>query len=331
MSTWPELNYQEMKPTLETLHRWIQILGKLRMCLSPWQNHSWSTALYVTSRGLTTSGIPLDDRILTVEFDFVDHELLFNDSRGMSFVMLLQNESVASFYERFLEALELFNVRPKFQERPNEVEDATPFREDEHHRSYNPLHAHAFFQTLVRASNIFQDYRADFLGKSSPVHFFFGAMDLAVTRFSGRKAPEHPAGIPNLCDRVVKEAYSHEVMSVGFWPGNDMYPKAAFYAYAYPEPEGFSKIEVPGEAYYHPELREFILDYDLVRESEEPESLIREFLEMSYLGAADLAGWDRELLEESKFIEEVREKMPVPGVKPGNLFRAPSERSEARP
>lgn len=303
---WPDLAYTEWKPTYETLHRWVQIVGKLRLCKSPWVNHSWGCTLYVTSRGLTTSAIPLGEKNLTVSFDFINHELTFEDSNGMSFVMVLQPESVSSFYTRFKEALKLFDVETDFLEAPNELMDATPFAEDESHGTYNQIHAHACFQILVRVSNILQEYRAGFIGKSSPVHFFWGSFDLAVTRFSGRGAPEHPGGIPHLPDRVVREAYSHEVMSCGFWPGNDLYPKAAFYAYGYPEPEKFSSIDVPSGAYYHKDLHEFILDYDIVRAAENPAELVAEFFQSVYYGCADLGGWDRNAVEDSPYLDQVR-------------------------
>lgn len=309
MSNWPELKYQEWKPTYGTLHRWLQIAGKLRMCKSPWLNHSWNTTFLVTSRGLTTTAIPLDERNLTINFDLIAHKVIFEDSLGKSFEMLLKSEAVASFYKRFLDALKSFDVTPDFYGAPNELPDAIPFLQDTTHCTYDPVHAWTAFQVLVRASNVFQDFRADYIGKSSPVHFFWGSFDLAVTRFSGNEAPEHPGGIPNLPDRVTREAYSHELMSCGFWPGNDMYPQAAFYAYAYPEPEGFSRIPVPSEAYYHKDLHEFILDYDAVRVSDNPESLVREFMQSVYLGVADLGNWDRSRLEHSRPLETLREEL----------------------
>lgn len=308
---WPELEYKEWRPTYETLHRWIQIVGKLKVSKSPWLNHSWHSTFLVTSRGLTTSAIPLGDRNLTIDFDFIDHELVFQDSLGMSFAMILQNETVASFFERFKDALKLFDVKASFYAHPNEVNDDTAFYEDTTHRTYNPLHAFNAFQVLVRASNIMNEYRADYIGKSSPVHFFWGSFDLAVTRFSGDTAPEHPGGVPHLPDRVAREAYSHEVMSCGFWPGNEMYPKAAFYAYAYPEPDGFVSFPVPPEAYYHNELHEYILDYDVVRAAEDPDGLVRDFFQSVYLAAADLGKWDREALEHSRYLEECRDNLPL--------------------
>ncbi|MFL5783839.1 MAG: DUF5996 family protein [Bacteriovoracaceae bacterium] len=304
---WPKLEYNEWRPTYETLHRWVQIVGKLKLCKSPWLNHSWGSTLLVNARGLTTSAIPLGDRILTIDFDFVDHQLLFEDSEGTNFVLLLQSETVASFFERFKEALKIFDVTPTFYEGPNEVMDFIPFAEDTNHATYNPVHAHNFFQALVRVSNLLQEFRAEFIGKSSPVHFFWGSFDLAVTRFSGHTAPEHPGGVPHLPDLVAREAYSHEVMSCGFWPGNEMYPKAAFYAYAYPEPKGFAQFRMPKNAFYHQALHELILDYDAVRAADDPEELVRDFIHSAYLAAADLGNWDRESLEHSRYLDEVRE------------------------
>lgn len=293
---WPELEYEKWKPTYETLHRWVQIVGKLRLCKSPCSNHSWNSALYVTSRGLTTSAIPLGERNLTVSFDFHDHQLQFEDSNGVSFVMPLLSETVASFYQRFMEALKIFDVSTHFSLSPNEVMDSTPFDKDTTHSTYNPVDAHNCFQALVRASNIMQEFRVGFIGKSSPVHFFWGSFDLALTRFSGRVAPEHPGGIPHLSNDVVREAYSHEVMSVGFWPGNDMYPRPAFYAYAYPEPQGFSdmRLNVNG-AFYHENMHEFILDYDLVRKSANPQEMVMSFFQNAYEATSHLAHWDNEL------------------------------------
>jgi hypothetical protein len=278
------------------------------MCKSPWANHSWNTTLYLTSRGLTTSNIPLGDRSLNIDIDFIDHRILFNDSTGKQISLELKEESVASFYERFREALDHLDVKPTFEPAPNEVMDATPFYKDEAHCTYNKHQAGIFFQVLTRVSNVLQDFRADFVGKSSPVHFFWGSFDIAVTRFSGRRAPQHPGGIPHLADDVVREAYSHEVISCGFWPGNDMYPHAAFYAYAYPEPQGFSKARVsPAEAYYHPDLHEYLLDYDVVRKSNKPEELIKQFCNSTYKEAAHLGSWDRIALEISPELAKLRE------------------------
>ncbi len=305
---WPNLDYAEWKPTYETLHRWLQIVGKLRLCKSPWVNHSWNTTFYVTSRGLTTSAIPMGERNLTVDFDFFDHKLIFQDSAGKHMAMALQNESVASFYTRMQEILRVMDVVPTFDPAPNEVTDATPFAEDGIHCTYDRLQAHRAWQILVRVNNVLQNFRADFVGKSSPVHFFWGSFDLAVTRFSGRRAPEHPGGIPHLSDIVVREAYSHEVMSCGFWPGNEIFPHAAFYAYAYPEPDEFSKSKIlPPEAFYNTDMHEFILPYETARKSADPSGVVMSFYESAYRAAANLGGWDRDILEVSPHMEQMKE------------------------
>jgi len=306
--SWPVLDYVEWKPTLETLLRWVQIVGKLRLCKTPPTNHSWNTTLYVTSRGLTTSAIPLNERNMTASFDFFNHNLILQDSNGAEEVIELRNESVSDFYQRFMKALEGLNVSVNFDPVPNEVIDAIPFEEDTLHRTYDRIHAHRFWQALVRVDNVLQKFRSNFVGKSSPVHFFWGSFDLAVTRFSGRRAPEHPGGVPHLSDTVVREAYSHEVMSCGFWPGNDIYPHAAFYAYAYPEPGKFSQARImPPEAFYHTELHEFILPYEDVRKAVDPEATMMSFFESAYRATANLGQWDRDLLEVSPHLLRIKE------------------------
>lgn len=306
--TWPELNYSEWKPTYETLHRWVQIIGKLRLSQSPWANHSWNSTLYLTSRGFTTSPLPLDERNLTVDLDFIEHRLVIQDSTGRFFEMPLMDESVATFYRRFMDALSLFDVTPVFGVTPNELPDAIPFDQDYIHGTYDRLQAFDCFRALIRVSNVLQEFKSEFVGKCSPVHFFWGSFDLAVTRFSGKRAPEHPGGMPHISDDVVKEAYSHEVMSCGFWPGNEMYPHAAFYAYAYPEPKGFSSARImPPEAYYHPDLKEFILDYETVRISIDPAKTIKSFFDTAYRATADLGKWDRDILEVSPYLSKMRD------------------------
>lgn len=303
---WPELKYEEWKPTYETLHRWLQIIGKLRLCLTPWVNHSWNSTLYISARGLTTSAIPAGETCLNVDIDFLDHRLICQNSEGMTRGFELGDMSVAQFYEQFMKCIYEFGIRPTFAPLPNEIEDATPFKKDAAHCTYNSEHASKCFQIFVRVHNVFQEFRAGFVGKSSPVHFFWGSFDLAVTRFSGRSAPEHPGGIPHLSDAVVKEAYSQEVMSCGFWPGNEMFPEAAFYAYAYPEPEGFSDGKItPAEAFYQKDLHEFVLPYADVIRSEKPQEVILSFLNSTYRLAAERAKWDRKKLETNKYLEEV--------------------------
>jgi hypothetical protein len=297
-STWPVLEYSEWRSTYETLHRFVQIVGKFRLCKSPTCNHSWNSTLYVTSRGLTTSAIPSGENNMTVSFDFIDHNVIVEDSLGRRSIIPLQNESVASFYEKFMDTLAIFEVTTNFSAHPNELTDSIPFDQDQSHHTYSRIDAYRCFQALVKINNVFLEYRSKFSGKSSPVHFFWGSFDLAISRFSGRKAPEHPGGVPHLSDSIVKEAYSHEVMSVGFWPGNEMYPHPAFYAYAYPEPEGFSKARVtPPEAYYHKEMKEFILPYETVRTSIDPARTLMSFIDSAYRAAANLGQWERDDLE----------------------------------
>jgi hypothetical protein len=308
MSSWPKLEYSADKSTIETLHRWLQIVGKLRLCKAPLTNHSWNTTLYVTSRGLTTSAIPMGDFTLTVDFDFFDHQLNFFDSLGRTHTIKLKNESVAEFYERFKDALKIFEIAASFEESPNEVAEAIPFYKDTTHKTYSPQCAHQLFQAFVRANNVLLEWRADFVGKSSPVHFFWGSFDLACTRFSGRRAPEHPGGIPHLSDAVVREAYSHEVMSVGFWPGNELFPEAAFYAYAYPEPEGFARSKImPPEAFYHQDMHEFVLPYEKVRTAVNPAATVKAFFDSCYRASANLGSWDRDILEVSPYLMKLRE------------------------
>jgi hypothetical protein len=293
---WPGLDYQQWKPTYETLHRWLQIVGKLRVTKSPWPNPSRNSTLVVTSRGLSTTAIPLGDRILILEFDFIDHDLIFSDSTGRKYLMPLQNETAASFFARFIDGLKLFEVIPTFCQGRNEVMDTT-------HCTYQPGHAHNFFQVLVRVSNVLQEFRAEFIGESSLVHFSGGSFHLAVTIYSGKETH------PHLPDKIVREDSSRELMCCGFSPGNETYPQAFIYAYAYPEPKGFSQISVPGEAFYHKDLQEFILNYEDVRGSDDPASGIRDFIRIVYHGTASLAGWERIALERSKFLDALREEL----------------------
>lgn len=309
MSLWPELNYQEWKDTCETLHRYLQVVGKLRIYKAPWLNHSWHATYYVTSRGLTTSAIPLDDRNLTVNFDFIDHTVLFQDSLGKEQTIKLQDESVAEFFQRFQEVLKLMGISGYYDYHPVECADNTPFNEDHKRKTYDPSQVANFFQALVRVTNVFQKFRAEFIGKSSPVHLFWGSFDLVVTRFSGRKAPEHPGAAPYISPLVVKEAYSHEVCSFGFWPGNELYPLAAFYSYSYPEPNGYKTAKFgPQGTYYNKDLGEFILHYDEVRRSEDPEGMLLGFLEGAYKTATSLGNWDAKEMEETTFMGILSER-----------------------
>jgi len=294
---WPELPYAEWSGTCEALHLWTQIVGKVRLAQTPWLNHSWQTPLYVTSRGLTTGPIPGNGRYFDIEFDFVAHVLrLRNDTKDLT--LTLRPMSVAEFYAQAMDALGRLETPVSIFAAPNELPEATPFPQDTVLRSYDPVWANHFWRVLVQADRIFKTFRTGFLGKASPVHFFWGSFDLAVTRFSGRRAPLHPGGVPHLPDTVVREAYSHEVSSAGFWPGGSDGQDAAFYSYAYPEPPGFREHSVvPEAAYFDTKLGEFILPYADVRKAENPDSILTEFLTSTYSAAADTAHWDRSALE----------------------------------
>ena len=295
---WPELPLEAWSETCATLHRWMQIVGKVRLVQSPWVNHSWHVTLYVTPRGLGTSPIPYGDRVFQIDFDFIAHRLIVHSSDGAAGGFALEPQSVATFYARLFEELGRLNIHVTIHKRPNEVGDPIPFDQDEVRRAYDPMYANRFWRVLVQADRVLKQFRAKFIGKCSPVHFFWGAQDLAVTRFSGRRAPEHPGGIPNLPDRVTREAYSHEVSSCGFWPGGGPIPYPAFYSYAYPEPAGFAEAPVrPGGAFYSADLREFVLAYDAVRKAASPADTLLDFLQSTYDAAAGLAKWDRTSLE----------------------------------
>ena len=298
MEQWPPLPLAAWSDTHATLHRWLQIVGKLRLTGNPWINHSWHVTLYLTARGLTTLAIPHGERVFEIRFDFIDHRLVVDASDGRSASVRLESRTVASFYDELMRKLDGLGLRLDIHCRPNEVEDPIRFDEDETHCTYDAGYANRYWRILAQSSRVLTDFRARFIGKTSPVHFFWGAPDLAVTRFSGRRAPQHPGGIPNLPDRVTREAYSHEVSSAGFWAGGGPVPCAAFYSYAYPEPAGFASATVqPAAAYYNTDLREFILPYDAVRESESPDATLLQFLQSTYEAAADLAHWDRAALE----------------------------------
>jgi hypothetical protein len=277
---------------------WTQIVGKIRLVQTPWINHSWHTPLYVTSRGLTTSPIPYHARTFQIDFDFIDHSLRVQATDGQVRTMSLSSRSVADFYKELFERLGELDLKVKIHTTPNEVATAIPFENDYQHASYDTDYANRFWRALVQADRVFKQFRSRFIGKCSPVHFFWGSFDLAVTRFSGRRAPEHPGGVPHLPDSVAREAYSHEVSSCGFWPGSEQMPQPLFYAYAYPEPAGFSAATVrPAGASYSSDLREFVLPYDQVRESASPDEALMEFLQSSYEAAADSGAWNRAELE----------------------------------
>jgi uncharacterized protein DUF5996 len=298
---WPELPFQEWKETYATLHMWTQIVGKIRLAQTPWINHSWHTTLYVTSRGLTTSPVPYGFRTFQIDFDFIAHKLLIQTSDGEVKTITLEPRSVADFYNELFAKLGELNLKVKIHTTPNEVATPIPFEKDQEHASYDADYANRFWRAVAQADRVFKQFRARFIGKCSPVHFFWGSFDLAVTRFSGRRAPEHPGGVPHLPDWVAREAYSHEVSSCGFWPGSEQAPQPVFYSYAYPEPEGFSAAKVsPDGAGYNSQLREFILPYDEVRQAASPDEFLLEFLQSSYEAAADSGRWNRSELEWTK-------------------------------
>lgn len=289
---WPVLPaLNDWQDTCITVHMWSQIVGKIRLALAPAVNHSWGSTLYVTTRGLTTSPIPYGNRTFAIDFDFCAHVLRITTSEAQERFFPLAPMSVASFYGKLFDSLGKLNIEVKILARPVEVETATPFAKDEQHASYDPDAIHRYWCALVQVSRVFSSFRAGFIGKVSPVHFFWGAFDLAVTRFSGRTAPKHPGGAPNCADWVMEEAYSHELSSAGFWPGTGL-GEAAFYAYAYPAPEGFKKYPVlPGAAYFHDGLGEFVLPYEAVRVSQSPDESLLGFLQSTYEAAAELSAW----------------------------------------
>src|SRR5437868_9651245 len=298
---WLELNYADWKHTCATLHMWTQIVGKIRLTLSPWTNHSWHVTLYVTSRGLTTSPIPHGYHTFEIIFDFIDHQLLIEKSDGARRTIELKPQSVAKFYETLMKTLREIELPLTINTMPNEIENPIAFEHDEQHRSYDREYANRFWRVLVQSDRVFKEFRSRFCGKCSPVHFFWGSFDLAVTRFSGRPALPHPGGVPHLPDPTTREAYSQEVSSLGFWPGSAAAPTPVFYSYAYPEPPEFAEAKIqPDTAFYEVKLREFILPYDTVRTSEKPDEVLLDFAQSAYDAASKLGKWDRAALEEKK-------------------------------
>ena len=297
-TAWPPLPLEGWRDTYATLHLWTQIVGKTRLRLAPAQCHWWHAALYVASRGLSTSPIPHRDRIFEIDFDFLDHLLVVRTSDGATRTLPLAARPVADFYHDYFALLRSLDLEVSIRAVPTEIAGAIPFAEDRVHASYDAEAAQACWRVLVQADRVLKKFRGRFTGKCSPVHFWWGGFDLACTRFSGRSAPAHPGGIPNTPDSVTREAYSHECISAGWWPGGGAVAAPAFYAYAYPEPPGCAAASVrPAGAYYHSEMREWILPYDVVRESPRPEVALLDFLQSTYDAAADLGGWDRAGLE----------------------------------
>jgi hypothetical protein len=297
-AAWPELPWPAWRETCETLHLMTQIVGKIRLMRTPWLNHSWHVALYVSPRGLTTSAIPDGCRAFEILFDFIAHRFVVETSDARRFALPLGGLAIADFYAAVMAGLAGLGIHLAIDETPNEMPDPVRFSQDHVHAAYDPDFAHRHWQALVQIDRVFKLFRTGFLGKCSPVHFFWGSFDLAVTRFSGRRAPLHPGGVPHLSDAVVQEAYSHEVSSAGFWPGGGGIDYPAFYSYAYPAPAGFSAAAVePAGAFFSAELQEYILPYDIVRTAPAPEALLLRFLQSTYDAAADAAKWDRAALD----------------------------------
>lgn len=296
---WPELLAADWRDTRDTLHLWTQVIGKIRLTLTPWLNHSWHVALYVTARGLTTGPMPAGGHSLQIDFDFIDHVLRLALSDGRSRAVALKPMTVADFYAAVMAALAELGLAVAIRTMPCEIPDAVPFDQDRTHAAYDADYANRFWRVLASTHAVMSQFRTGFLGKASPVHFFWGSFDLAVTRFSGRTAPPHPGGVPNLPDAVAREAYSHEVSSAGFWPGGGgPIEEAAFYSYAYPAPAGFGAATVkPDAAYFSEALGEFLLPYEAVRTARDPDGALMDFLTSTYEAAADLAKWDRAALD----------------------------------
>ena len=295
---WPPLPLEEWADTYATLHLMTQVVGKVRLACAPMVNHWWQVPLYVTARGLTTSALPHGAQTFQLDFDFIDHSLNIAVGDGARRSLALRPRSVADFYREVMDALRTLGVPVRIWPQPVEIEGAIPFDQDVEHEAYEPEHARRCWQVLRHADRALNAFRSGFVGKCSPVHFFWGSFDLAVTRFSGRRAPEHPGGAPNLGDWVMREAYSRECSSCGFWPGSGAVKEPAFYAYSYPEPPGYRERPVrPDSAYYSDTMREHILPYESVRRSPDPDRMLAEFFQSTYAAGADLAHWNRMELE----------------------------------
>jgi Family of unknown function (DUF5996) len=295
---WPVLSYEKGKDTFETLHMWTQIVGKIKLATLPWINHSWHITLHIVPYGLTTQTMPYKDQNFQIDFDFIDHHLKIITSKGELRKFDLHGISVADFYDNIFMLLKELNIDLIIRPVPVELENPIPFKKDTVHKTYDEEQVVAFHKALLCIQNVFMTFRSKFKGKSSPIHFFWGSFDLALSFFSGRRAPQHPGGVPGMPDWVAEEAYCREVSSCGFWTGSEGLTEAAFYSYLYPEPEGYKDAKVlPEEAYYNTTLREFILPYSAVQQSSDPEEKLLEFLNSTYHTGADLAKWDRELLE----------------------------------
>ena len=297
---WPDLPFAAWSDTCDTLQLWTQIAGKVRVALTPLVNHWWNATFLVTARGLAAPAMPYDRGTFDILFDFADHRLEVKTSDGRADSLPLRPMAVAEFYAEFTERLRRLGIEVAIRAMPCEIENAVPFDRDRTHAQYNPVYAHKFLQALLQANRVMSEFRARFVGKASPVHFFWGSFDLAVTRFSGRAAPPPKSHTPHVADWIMAEAYSHECSSCGFWPGNGGFGQAAFYVYAYPEPAGYgdTRLRTAGASYYK-DLGQFILPYDAVRKASDPDALLLDFLQETYEAAADLAQWDRQALERS--------------------------------
>jgi Family of unknown function (DUF5996) len=296
---WPELNYQTGKATYETLQRWTQIVGKIKLATLPWINHSWHITLHFTPSGITTQMMPYEKKHFQIDFDFLEHRLAITTSTGDQQHFQLFGLSVAAFYEKIFFSLEQLGVHISIKPVPVEIPNPVPFKEDHVNATYDITQVTAFHKSMLLTQDVLLDFRSGFKGKASPVHFFWGSFDLAMSFFSGRRAPRHPGGIPGLPNWVAEEAYCREVSSCGFWMGSDALPEAAFYSYLYPEPEGYSSAHViPDGAYYHDTLREWVLPYSIVQKAEHPENILFTFIKSVYENGATLAHWDRPLLED---------------------------------
>jgi len=295
-TSWPELKFEDLKDTITTVQLWSQVIGKIRLKKAPVLNHSWHVTLYVSALGLTTGSMPYDRGMFQIEFDFISHTLNISTSEGnLKKIELHNGRSVASFYKAVFNALLELNIPVEIYARPNEVVPAIPFKDDDGHCTYDKDQMHTFWQALIKVNEVFTKFRSEFTGKCSPVHLFWGAFDLAVTRFSGRPAPKHPGGAPNIPLAVMQEAYSHEVSSAGFWPGSGDYPHPVFYSYCYPTPASFGEQPVePAAAFYSKEMGEFMLNYEDVRTAADPEATLLQFLRSTYDAAAITGNWDKE-------------------------------------
>jgi hypothetical protein len=295
---WPVLKFDDWKDTLATVHLWTQIVGKIRLRKMPWLNHSWHVTLYVSPFGLTTRSMPYEHGIFQIDFDFIHHQLIITASTGKTETVELRPRTVADFYKELFDKLKLMGIDVTIYTVPSEMEVAIPFEEDQIHKSYDAQKMEDFWKALVKINNVFTRFRTRFTGKCSPVHFFWGAFDLAVTRFSGRDAPKHQGVAPNMPAAVMQEAYSKEVSSCGFWPGSEQYPHPAFYAYCYPATPNFGEQPVkPAGAFYSIEMGEFLLPYEIVQQADNPEEVLLEFMQSTYEAAANTGNWDRQSLE----------------------------------